>query len=415
MFVLIGVLELSFTETLMLGAVGVLVQSFYGQSRGRCGLPSTSAPRHWPAPWRTTFIIACRRATGKVDLRPLLLVLAAVHLLPHQYGLGRDHDRADRTETFKKIWMQHYGWSFPYYLGGAALAGMIGWLNLSFQWEASLLVLPVVYLIYRSYRLYLGKLDDEKRHVEEMADLHMRTIEALALAIEAKDHTTHDHLQRVRVYAIEVAKEMGLSPAEMEALQAASLLHDIGKLAVPEHIISKPGRLTPEEFEKMKIHPVVGAEILEHVRFPYPVVPIVRAHHEKWDGTGYPFGISKGEQIPVGRANSFRRRLSGRAGFRPAISQGAAAGRSHRALGAESGKAFDPKVVSVLQNRYRELERLVISQFGQQIGSKLSTEVKVERGNAPDAGFRKQHVQRESGDHLPLLHCGGAAGSANPV
>src|SRR5205814_9507049 len=99
--------------------------------------------------------------------------------------------------------------------------------------------------------------------------------------------------------AVEVAKELGVCPAEMEALHAAALLHDIGKLAVPEHIISKPGRLSPEEFEKMKIHTLVGAEILERVRFPYPVVPIVRAHHEKWDGSGYPLGL-KGAEIPIG-------------------------------------------------------------------------------------------------------------------
>src|SRR5256886_6916784 len=122
---------------------------------------------------------------------------------------------------------------------------------------------------------------------------------SLALAIEAKDHTTHDHLRRVRIYAMEIAKDLGLPPAEMQALRAAALLHDIGKLAVPEQIISKPGKLTPEEFEKIKIHPVVGAEILESVQFPYPVVPIVRAHHEKWDGTGYPGGL-KGEEIPIG-------------------------------------------------------------------------------------------------------------------
>jgi len=167
------------------------------------------------------------------------------------------------------------------------------------QLETSLLFVPAIYLIYRSYRLYLGKLEDEKRHVEEIANLHLRTIEALALAIEAKDQTTHDHLQRVRVYAIEVAKELGIKGAELEALHAAALLHDIGKLAVPEHIISKPGRLTPEEFEKMKIHTVVGAEILERVRFPYPVVPIVRAHHENGDGSGYPYGL-KGMEIPIG-------------------------------------------------------------------------------------------------------------------
>src|SRR5207247_5541324 len=170
----------------------------------------------------------------------------------------------------------------------AAFAGMLGWFNRAFGWETSLLIVPVIYLIYRSYRLYLGKLEDEKRHVEQMAALHLRTIEALALAIEAKDHTTHDHLQRVRVYAIEVGKELGLQGEDLEALRAAALLHDIGKLAVPEHIINKPGRLTPEEFEKMKVHPIVGAEILERVDFPYPVVSIVRSHHEKWDGRGYP-------------------------------------------------------------------------------------------------------------------------------
>ena len=91
--------------------------------------------------------------------------------------------------------MECYFWSFPYYLVGAAFAGMIGWFNRQFGWETSLLIVPIIYLIYRSYRLYLGKLEDEKRHVEEMAALHLRTIEALALAIEAKDHTTHDHLQ----------------------------------------------------------------------------------------------------------------------------------------------------------------------------------------------------------------------------
>src|SRR5450432_4039447 len=132
-----------------------------------------------------------------------------------------------------------------------------------------------------------------------MAGLHLRTIEALALAIEAKDQTSQDHLQRVRVYAVELGKKLHLTPNELEALRAAALLHDIGKLGVPENIISKLGRLTPEEFEKMKIHPIVGAEILERVQFPYPVVPIVRAHHEKWDGTGYPYGLA-GEDIPIG-------------------------------------------------------------------------------------------------------------------
>jgi putative nucleotidyltransferase with HDIG domain len=138
-----------------------------------------------------------------------------------------------------------------------------------------------------------------RRRADEMAALLLRTIEALALAIDAKDHTTHKHLNRVCTFALEVGKELGLAPDELEGLHVAALLHDIGKLAVPEHIISKPGRLTPEEFERYKIHPLVGAEILERVAFPYPVAPIVRSHHEKWDGSGYPDGV-KGEAIPLG-------------------------------------------------------------------------------------------------------------------
>ena len=273
----------------------------------------------------------------------------------------------------------------------SGFAGMIGWFNRRFSWETSLLIVPVIYLIYRSYRLYLGKLEDEKRHVEEIANLHLRTIEALALAIEAKDHTTHDHLQRVRVYAIEVAKEMDISQGEMEALHAAALLHDIGKLAIPEHIISKPGRLTPEEFEKMKIHPVVGAEILEQVRFPYPVVPIVRAHHEKWDGSGYPFGLSK-EEIPVGArilsAVDFVDAMASDRQYRRALPMHEVLLR----LQAESGKSFDPKVVAILQKRYRHLEKIVTG-HPESATSKLSTDVKVERGDAPAAGFEDTAVK----------------------
>jgi diguanylate cyclase (GGDEF)-like protein/putative nucleotidyltransferase with HDIG domain len=248
--------------------------------------------------------------------------------------------------------------------------------------------------------LYLGKLEDEKLHVEEMANLHLRTIEALALAIEAKDQTTHDHLQRVRVYAIEIAKELGIKGAELEALHAAALLHDIGKLAVPEHIISKPGRLTPEEFEKMKIHTVVGAEILERVRFPYPVVPIVRAHHEKWDGSGYPYGL-KGEEIPIGA------RILAAVDFLDAL----ASDRQYRRamplegvmqqLAAESGKAFDPSVVHVLKRRYRSLENLALAQSAEDGNAAPKTQIM--RGEAPDAGFENATVSDSPGREATFL------------
>jgi putative nucleotidyltransferase with HDIG domain len=290
LFILIGVLELSFTETLILGAVSMLAQCLY-PDRPKA-LQVTFNVCAGAISTALAYIVYHHRLTNVViDSPPVLLGLAATVYFIANAGTIAAVISLTEHRRLSRILVDCYFWSFPYYLVGAGIAGIIAWLNRTFNWETCLLVLPAVYLIYRSYRLYLGKLEDEKRHVEEMASLHLRTIEALALAIEAKDHTTHEHLQRVRVYAIEVAKEFGVSGPELEALHAAALLHDIGKLAVPEHIISKPGRLTPEEFEKMKIHTLVGAEILERVRFPYPVVPIVRAHHEKWDGSGYPLGL----------------------------------------------------------------------------------------------------------------------------
>ena len=258
-------------------------------------------------------------------------------------------------------------------------------LNRHFGWQGSLLVLPPIYLMYRSYRLYLGKLEAEKLHAEKVSNLHLRTIETLALAIEAKDHTTGEHLQRVRVYAMKLAQELGLTEDETEALRAASVLHDIGKLAVPEHIISKPGKLTPEEFEKMKIHPSVGAEILEQVDFPYPVVPIVRAHHEKWDGSGYPNGLA-GEEIPIGaRILSVVDCLDALASdrqYRKALPLDEAMAK----VASEAGAAFDPRLVAILQRRYVEWEELARQQ-PLHVPPKLSTEIKVERGLAPAAGF----------------------------
>ncbi len=149
----------------------------------------------------------------------------------------------------------------------------------------------VVYLVW-------SRLNAKTRETEELSRTHFATAEALATAIDAKDQTTHCHVRRVQIYAAGLGEVLGLSLQEIAALKAGALLHDIGKLAVPAHIINKPGRLTPAEFEKMKIHTTVGAQILSRVDFPYPVTPIVRHHHEQWDGMGYPDGL-KGEQIPI--------------------------------------------------------------------------------------------------------------------
>ena len=304
-------------------------------------------------------------------------------------------------KSVRVVWHECYFWSFPYYLLGAAIATVVRATNHLVGWEASLVVLPVVYMIYRSYHLYLERLGAEKRHVEDMAALHLRTIEALALAIEAKDEKTHGHLQRVQVYAVEIGKELGLSEEELRALRAAAVLHDIGKLAVPEHIISKPGKLTPGEFEKVKIHPVVGAEILERVNFPYPVVPIVRAHHEKWNGEGYPDGL-RGEWIPIGArilaAVDCLDALSSDRQYRRALPPE----QAMEVVAAESGRSFDPRVVEILKRRYVELEGK--AQAGDEGRPRLSMSP-VRRGTSPAAGFQEQPraAQPAAGDFLTSI------------
>ncbi len=401
LFVLLGVLELSFSETLILGCVSILVQSLYPDRPN--ALQVTFNVCAGAISTALAYLVYNHPVSNMlVDSRPLLLGVSACTYFIANTGSIATVISLTEGQRLRKILVECYFWSFPYYLVGAGIAGVIGWFNQTFNWETSLLLVPAIYVIYRSYRLYLGKLEDEKRHVEDMAGLHLRTIEALALAIEAKDQTTHDHLQRVRVYAVEVAKELGVTPDEMQAVHAAALLHDIGKLAVPEHIISKPGRLTLEEFEKMKIHPVVGAEILERVRFPYPVVPIVRAHHEKWDGSGYPAGL-KGTEIPIGArilsAVDYLDALASDRQYRRALPLNEVMQR----LGAESGKSFDPKVVDILKKRYVSLEKLALAQFGQEVNPLLSTDVKVERGSAPAAGFENVSVKDSSGHEASFL------------
>ena len=304
------------------------------------------------------------------------------------------------SKSLLRIWNECYLWTFPFFFVGAGFAWGFERLALSFGWQTAMLSLPGVYILYSGYHFYLRRLRDETVHAQDIAALHLRTIEALAMAIDAKDQTTHDHLQRVHVYATEIAKELRLSPLEMEALQAAAMLHDIGKLAVPEHIISKPGRLTPEEFEKMKIHPVVGAEILERVQFPYPVAPIVRSHHEKWDGTGYPDGLS-GPAIPVGaRILSVVDCLDALASDRQ-YRKAVPLDRAMEMVVELSGKSFDPDIVAILRRRYKELEGMARNRPVN--AAAVSTNPVVSRGEQPDAGFEETTASESVTDKIGFL------------
>src|SRR6266576_405531 len=409
LFILLGVLELSLPETLVIGCTASLAQSVW-QLRGRLD------------PVKVIFNVLGMMANASAlsyysyhqleakfgPNRPLLLMAAALvfflaNTLPISIVIALTDGKSSR-----RVWSECYFWSFPYYLVGAAAVGLVGIINRSAGWQTSLLVLPLIYWVYRSYRLYLGRLEAEKervevekRHVEQIASLNMRTIEALALAIEAKDHTTHTHLQRVRTYAVEVAKELSLAEEQIEALRAAALLHDIGKLAVPEQIINKPGKLTPEEFEKMKVHPIVGAEILDRVAFPYPVSPIVRAHHERWDGTGYPEGLAA-ENIPIGArilaAVDCLDALASHRQYRPALPLVEAMAKVKE----KSGTWFDPKIVTILESRYIELERMAQMAEDTAVAG-LSRTVRVERGQAPAAGFERTEPTHGPIDNADFL------------
>jgi diguanylate cyclase (GGDEF)-like protein/putative nucleotidyltransferase with HDIG domain len=408
LFILIAIAELNFSETLVVACSAILVQSLVTR-------------RRWPRIERVLFNVSSAAVAiaasyfiyhGPLHTRLhynsafLLMLSASVYFLLNTLPVATIIALTE-NKKLKKIWTDCYFWSLPYYLAGGTIAALFGWLTKNVGWQPTLLALPAMFVIHRSYRLYLGKLENEKNHVAEMAALHMRTIEALALAIEAKDQTTHDHLERVRVYAVEMAKRLNLPPDEIEALRAAALLHDIGKLAVPEHIISKAGRLTPEEFEKMKIHPIVGGEILERVHFPYPVVPIVRSHHERWDGTGYPDGL-KGDEIPMGArilsAVDCLDALATDRQYRKALPLDDAM----QWVADQAGKAYDPIVVSMLKNSYRELEKIVRLQSQLPDRQKLSTDLKVERGKTPANGFEVDNVT-EPGNQAAFLSSIGAA------
>jgi diguanylate cyclase (GGDEF)-like protein/putative nucleotidyltransferase with HDIG domain len=413
LFILLGVLELSLPETLVIGCTATLVQSvwqarkrldpvkvlfnFAGMMANACFLTYT-----------TYYWLAGRLASSK----PILLMVAALvfffaNTLPISVVIAMTEGKSSR-----KVWSECYFWSFPYYLVGAAAVGLVGIVNRSAGWQTSLLVLPLIYWVYRSYRSYLGRLEAEKerveiekRHVEQIASLNMRTIEALALAIEAKDHTTHTHLQRVRTYAVEIARELSLGEDQIEALRAAALLHDIGKLAVPEQIINKPGKLTPEEFEKMKVHPIVGAEILNRVAFPYPVAPIVRSHHERWDGSGYPEGLA-GESIPIGArilaAVDCLDALASHRQYRQALPLNEAMAKVKE----KSGTWFDPRVVEILEGRYVDLERMAQLTEDTIATQGLSKGIRVEKGLAPAAGFERTeptHGPVENADFLTSI------------
>ena len=198
------------------------------------------------------------------------------------------------------VWRESFLGSGPSYFMGAAAAALLALLvqgRTDPLWIV-LIIVPAV-LTNRSYRLFIERIEKEQDEVRRASEVQLATIEALALAIEARDSTSPMQMRKMQAYAVGLARAVGMPEKEILGLQTATLLHDIGNLAVPEHIFSKPGPLTFEEFQKVKTHPVIGADILKDVPFPYPVASLIACHHEHWNGKGYPQGL-KGDEIPLG-------------------------------------------------------------------------------------------------------------------
>jgi diguanylate cyclase (GGDEF)-like protein/putative nucleotidyltransferase with HDIG domain len=239
-------------------------------------------------------------ATAKNDLSRLALAALSLSLLHYilNSGMVSVVNALRGKSNLLSAWRDSFLWASVSYFAGGVAACLVIKLITILSFYAFVIAVPILALTYLTYRNYLDKVQSSITHAEDMADLHLRTIEALAIAIDAKDEVTHDHVHRVQIYATGLGRLFGLSEAEIEALKAGALLHDIGKLAVPDYILNKPGKLTQAEFDRMKVHTIVGSEILERVGFPYPVVPVVRHHHERWDGHGYPDGL-RGDQIPI--------------------------------------------------------------------------------------------------------------------
>jgi putative nucleotidyltransferase with HDIG domain len=254
-----------------------------------------------------------------------------------------------------KIWRENFVWLSLNYFGGASVAALLVTYTKNLDLTYLAVIVPLLVVLYFTFSMSMGRVEDANRHLTQLNTLYMSTIETLAMAIDAKDQITHGHIRRVQAYAVALAKAMGVSDDKLiRAIEAAALLHDMGKLAVPEYILNKPGPLTPTEFEKMKLHASVGADILSAIDFPYPVVPIVRHHHESWDGSGYPDGLS-GAAIPIGArilsvVDCFDALTSDRP-YRPRLQDKDAL----RILHERRGTMYDPLVVDTFDTVYSSL------------------------------------------------------------
>ncbi len=291
---------------------------------------------------------------------------------------------------FTELWKKNSGWTAGVYLLGAIAALSTHYTFLSFGIGFGLFILPMVVVAHLAYKIHLRRLAQKTREIRESSRIHLATVEALATAIDARDQVGIGHVKRTQIYAVGIGEIMGLCESDLQALNAGALLHDIGKLAVPDHILSKPDRLTAAEMEKIKIHSSVGASILENIDFPYPVLPTIKHHHEMYDGSGYPEGL-KGNNIPLTArvlavADAFDT-LRGARPYRPAVSRDDA----RRFLLSEVGTHFDPKIVDLFLRNLRHFEAKINAQgLSYQFDEQKKSETGKYRSEKTEQGYVEQ-------------------------
>ncbi|HTK37319.1 MAG TPA: diguanylate cyclase [Pyrinomonadaceae bacterium] len=277
--------------------------------------------------------------------------------------------------------------------------------------EFGLVVVPLAIIGDLAYKIHKNRLAQKTRQITEASRIHLATVEALATAIDARDQVGIGHVRRTQIYAIGIGEMLNLSESEINALRTGALLHDIGKLAVPDHILNKPGRLTRAELEKTKIHASVGASILEKVGFQDPVVPTVKYHHECWDGRGYPEGL-KGHNIPLTArilcvADAYDT-LRGARPYRPAISRDEAC--SYLLNGA--GSQFDPMIVNVFLNNLKGLEAQIERKgLSYSLDTRGALDITSEPNSASDQSYVEQ-IKRANHEVFTLYELAREFGSS---
>ncbi|MDQ1611987.1 MAG: hypothetical protein QOG00_1918 [Pyrinomonadaceae bacterium] len=369
-FIFLGAILLGVPAALALGATGALVSSLCTSRRA----PSWIAA---PATMSLTVLVSAtafyfmldsyagvaRQPVGmsRLTFEQLLVPLVVMALLQYLFNgvlIGTLHALKGGSSIWK-FWRDGYLWTSCTFFASAVVTALLYQAMQNFGLIYVLLSVPVIGATFATYKIYFERMNEKSRETAELARLHLATVEALATAIDAKDQTTHCHVRRVQLYAARLGEMLRLTQSEIEALRAGAMLHDIGKLAVPDHILNKPGKLTTAEFERMKVHTIVGASILERIDYPYPVVPIVRSHHERWDGLGYPDGL-RGEEIPwTARIFAVVDCFDSVREDRP-YRRGMTREEASAMLLRGAGTHFDPKVVELFLKHLPEFEAEIV-------------------------------------------------------